>query len=146
MTELNSAFMLNKQGDNTQSCYTSFPIWYLSVVPWLVLNCILTCILVSQEADKVVCSSSLFKNFPQFVVIHKVKDFSVVNEAEVVFFLEFSWFLYDPMDVGNLIYGSSAFSKSSLNILKFLVHVLLSLAWTILGISLLACEMSAIMQ
>ena len=86
MTELNSAFMLNKQGDNTQSCYTSFPIWYLSVVPWLVLNCILTCILVSQEADKVVCSSSLFKNFPQFVVIHKVKDFSVVNEAEVVFF------------------------------------------------------------
>ena len=67
--------------------------------------------------------SHLFQNFPQFAVIHTVKDFSVVNEADV--FLEFSCFFYDLADVGNLISGSSAFSKSSLYIWKFLVHVLL---------------------
>ena len=61
----------------------------------------------------------------QFVVIHTVKGFSVVNEAEVDVFLEFPCFYYDPTDVGNLISGSSAFSKSSLNIWKFLVHILL---------------------
>ena len=66
----------------------------------------------------------LFKNFPQFVVIHTIKGFSVVNKAEVDVFLEFPCFFYDPM-VGNLISGSSAFSKSSLNILKFSVHILL---------------------
>ena len=66
-----------------------------------------------------------FKNLPQFVVIHKVKGFSVVNEEEVDVLLEFSCFFYDPTDVGNLISGSSAFSKSSLNIWKFSVHVLL---------------------
>ena len=69
--------------------------------------------------------SHLFKNFPQFVVIHTVKDFSVVNEAKADFFLEFSCFFYDPTDVGDLISGSSAFSKSSLCIWKFLVNVLL---------------------
>ena len=63
------------------------------------------------------------KNFPQFVVIHTVKGFGMVNRAEVDVFLEVSRFLYDPMDVGNLISGSSAFSKSSLNIWKFLAHV-----------------------
>ena len=67
--------------------------------------------------------SRLFKNFPQSVVIHTVKDFSVVGEANV--FLEFSCFFYDPFDVANLISGSFAFSKSSLNICKFSVHVLL---------------------
>ena len=69
--------------------------------------------------------SYLFKNFPEFVVIHTVKGFSIVNEAEVDVFLEFSCYFYDPIDVGNLISGSSAFSKSSLNIWKFMVHVLL---------------------
>ena len=69
--------------------------------------------------------SHLFKSFPQFVVIHKVKDFSVVNEAEIDIFLEFPCFFYDPVNVGNLISGSSAFSKSSLYIWKFSVHVLL---------------------
>ena len=69
--------------------------------------------------------SHLFKNFPQFVVIHTVKSFSIVSEAEVDIFLEFSCLFYDPVDVGNLISGSSAFSKSSLNIWKFTVHVLL---------------------
>ena len=71
--------------------------------------------------------SHLFKNFPQFVVIHTVKGFSIVNEAEVGVFLEFSCFFYDPVDVGNLISGSSASSKSSLNIWKFSVHILLKL-------------------
>ena len=69
--------------------------------------------------------SHLLKNFPQFVVTDTVKGFSIVNEAEVDVFLEFSCFFDDPTDVGNLISGSSAFSKSSLNIWKFTVHVLL---------------------
>ena len=85
----------------------------------------LTCIQGSQEADKVVWYSHLFKNFPQFVVIHTVKGFSVVNEAEVDIFLEFSYFSYKLQDVGNLISGSSAFSKSNLVIGKFFVHILL---------------------
>ena len=67
----------------------------------------------------------LLKDFPQFVVIHTVKSFSVVNEAEVDVFLEFSCFFYDPMDVGNSISGSSAFCKSSLYIWKFIIHILL---------------------
>ena len=90
--------------------------------------------------------SHLFKNFPKFVVIHTVKGFSIVNEAEIHVFLELSCFFYDSTDVVNLISGSSAFSKSSLYIWKFSVHVLLSLAWRILSITLLACEMSAIVQ
>ena len=69
--------------------------------------------------------SQLFKNFPQLVVIYTIKCFGIVNEAEVDIFLEFSCFFYDPTDVGNLISGSSAFSKSSLNIWKFSVPVLL---------------------
>ena len=87
--------------------------------------CFLTCIQVAQEADKVVWYYHLFKNFPQFVVIHTVKGFGVVNEAEVDVFVEFSCFFCDPTDVGNLISGTSAFSKSSLNIWKFSVHILL---------------------
>ena len=67
----------------------------------------------------------LLKNFPQFVVLHTVKGFGVVNKAEVDVFLELSCFFSDPTDVGNLISGSSAFSKSSLNIWKFTVHILL---------------------
>ena len=69
--------------------------------------------------------SHLFKSFPQFVVTHTVKGFSIVSEAEVDIFLEVSCFFYDPLDVGNLISGSSDFSKSSFNIWKFLVHILL---------------------
>ena len=69
--------------------------------------------------------SHLFKNFPQCAVIHTVKDFVIVNKAEVDVFLELSCFFDDPMDIGNLISGSSAFSKSILNIWKFTVHVLL---------------------
>ena len=69
--------------------------------------------------------SLLFKNFPQFIVIHTVKGFGVVNKAKVDVFMELSCFFDDPTDVGNLISGSSAFSKSSLNIWKFTIHVLL---------------------
>ena len=72
-----------------------------------------------------VWNSYLFKSFPESVVIHTVKGFGIVNESEVVVFLEFSSFFYDPTDVGNLISGSSVFSKSSLNIWKFSVHILL---------------------
>ena len=87
--------------------------------------CFLTCIQISLEAGKVVWYSHLFKNFPQVFVMHIVKGFTVVNEAEVDAFLEFSCFSYDPTDVGNLISGSSDFSKLSLYIWEFLVHVLL---------------------
>ena len=69
--------------------------------------------------------SHLFQNFPQFIVIHTVKDFVIVNKAEIDVCLELSCFFDDPVDVGNLIFGSSAFSKTSLNIWKFMVHVLL---------------------
>ena len=71
--------------------------------------------------------SHIFKNFPQFIVIHTVKGFGIVNKAEIDVFLELSHFFDDPMDVGNLISGSSAFVKSSLNIWKFTVHMLLKL-------------------
>ena len=76
--------------------------------------CFLISLQVSQEAGKMVWYSHLFQNFPQFVMIHTVKGFTVVNEADA--FLEFPCFFYDPTDVGNLISGSSAFSKSSLYI------------------------------
>ena len=69
--------------------------------------------------------SHLFQNFPQFIVIHTVKGFGIVNKAEIDVFLELSYFFNDPVDVGDLISGSSGFSKSSLNIWKFMVHVLL---------------------
>ena len=80
----------------------------------------------------------------QFFAIYTVKGFSVVNEEKVDVFLELPCFLYDPTDVGNLIFGSSTFSKPSVYIWKFLVHLLLNLAWRILSITLLACEMSTI--
>ena len=87
--------------------------------------CFLTCIQVSQEAGQVVWYSYLLHNFPQFIVIHRVKGFSIVNKAEIDVFLKLSCFSSDSADVGNLISGSSAFSKTSLNIWKFTVHVLL---------------------
>ena len=85
--------------------------------------CFLICIQISQEADKMVWYSHLLKNFPQYIVIHTVKGFSIVSEADV--FLEFSCFFYDPLNVHNLISGSASFFKSSLNIWKFTAHVLL---------------------
>ena len=79
-------------------------------------------------------------------MIHTVKGFGIVNKAEVDVFLELSCFFHDPADVGNLISGSSAFSKTSLNIRKFVVQVLLKPGLEYLSITLLACEMSAIVQ
>ena len=107
--------------------------------------CFLTCIQISQEAGQVVWYSHLFQNFPQFTVIHTVKGFGIVNKAEIDVFLELSCFFDDPSDVGNLISVSSAFSKTSLNIWKFTVHILLKPGLeNYLSITLLACEMSAI--
>ena len=88
-------------------------------------NCYLTWIQISQEAGQVVWHSHLFQNFQQFIVIHTVKGFGIVNKAEIEVFLEFSCFFDDPADVGNLISGSSTFSKSSLNSWNFMVHILL---------------------
>ena len=85
--------------------------------------CFLTCIQVSQEAGQVVWYAHLFQSFPQFIVIHTVKGFGIVNKAEIDVFLELSCFFDDLADVCNLISGS--FSKTSLNIWKFTVHVLL---------------------
>ena len=87
--------------------------------------CFLICKQVSQEACQVVWYSHHFQNFPQLIVIHTIKGFGIVNKAEIDVFLQFSCFSSDPTDVGNWISGSSAFSKTSLNICKFTVHVLL---------------------
>ena len=87
--------------------------------------CFLTCIQIYQESDQVVWYFHLFQNFPQFIVIHTVKGFGIVNKAEIDVFLELFCFFHDPVDVGNLISGSSAFSKTSLNIRQFTVHELL---------------------
>ena len=87
--------------------------------------CFLTCIQVSQEAGQVAWYSHLLQNFPQFIVIHTVEGFGIVSKAEIDVFLELSYFFDDPANIGNLISGSSAFSKTSLNIWKFPVHVLL---------------------
>ena len=121
-------------------------------------NCyFLTCIQISEEAGQVVCFPHLFQNFPQFFVIHTVKGFGIVNKAEIDVSLDLSCFFDDPVDVGNLISGSSAFSKTSLNIWKYTVHVLLkpglenfenyftrvwherycTVAWTFFGIAFL---------
>ena len=102
--------------------------------------CFLTCMQISQEAGKVDWYSHLFKNFPQFVVIHTVKGFGIVNEVD---FLEFSWFFYDPVDVGNLISGSSAFLNPAWTSGSSQFTYCWSLAWRILSITLLVCEMSA---
>ena len=116
--------------------------------------CFLSCIQVSQETSKLVWYSHLLKNFPQCVVIHTVKGFRIVNAAEVDVFLEFLCFFYNPTDVGNLVSGSSTFSKSCLYIWTFSIHVLLNphlyilsstlvgtwncpVVWTFFGIALL---------
>ena len=85
-------------------------------------NCCFLTSQISQEAGQVVCYSHHLKNSPQFFEFHIIKGFGIVNKAEVDVFLEISCFFIDPMDIGNLISGSSAFSKFSLNIWKFMVH------------------------
>ena len=98
--------------------------------------CFLTCTQISQVAGQVIWYSHLLKNFLQFIVVHTVKGFGIVNKAEVDVFLELSHFFDDPKDVGNLISCYSAFSKSSLNIWKITVHVLLKPGLRALGVAL----------
>ena len=120
-----SPYKLNKQGDNIQPWRTPFPVWNQSIVPCLDL------IVASWPAQIFLrrqvrwSGISISRRIFQFLLIHTVKCFSVVNEAEVDVFLELSCFFDDPTDVDNLISGSSAFSKFSLNIWKFMVHILL---------------------
>ena len=111
-----SAYKLNKWADIQPWC-TPFPIWNQSVVPCpALIVASWPAYRISPKAAKVVWYFPLFKNFPQFVVMHTVKGFGIVNKAEVNVFLELSCFFYDPTDVGNLMFRSSAFSKSRLNI------------------------------
>ena len=120
-----SAYNLNKQGDNTQPLTTPFLIWSQYVAPSSVLT------VASWPAYRFLrrqvrwSGIPISVSFPQFVVIHTVKVFCMVNKAEVGIFLEFSCFFEDPTGDGNLICGSSAFSKSSWNIWNFTIHVLL---------------------
>ena len=149
-----SAYKLNKQGDKYTALTYSFP--YVEPVCCSMSSsncCFLTCIQISQEAGKVVWYSHLFKNFPRFAVIHTVKGFGIDNKGKIDVFLVLSRFFYDSMNVSNLISGSSAFSKSSLNIWTFLVQVLLknfehyfdsmwdvwhyAVVWTFFGIAFL---------
>ena len=108
--------------------------------------CFLTCIQYFQEAGQMVWYSPLFQNCPQFIVIHTVKSFDIVKKAEIDVFLELSCFFDDPVDIGNLISASSAFSKTSLNIWKFMVHILLKPGLENFEHYLQVYEMSAIMQ
>ena len=120
-----SAYKLNKQGDNIQPWCTPFPVWNQTIVPCPVL------IVAFWPACRFIRRQVRLSGIPiswrmfQLAVIHTVEGFGIVNEAEVDVFLELSCFFYDPTDVGNLISGSSDFSKSNLNIWKFMVHVLL---------------------
>ena len=108
--------------------------------------CILTYIQISQEAGQVVWYSHLLNNFPQFVVIQTVKGFDIVNKAEVDVFLEFSHFFNDPTDVGNLISVPLPFLNPTWTSESSLFTYCWSLPWSILSITLLTCEMSAIVQ
>ena len=143
---MNSACKLNKQSDNIQLWHTHFPVLNQFIVPCPVLT------IASWPACRFFRRQVRWSDIPislrifQFVVMQTVKSFSIVNEAEVDVFLEFPCFLYDPMEFGNLTSGFSDFSKSRLYIWKFLVCMLLSLAWRILSITLLAWEMSTIVQ
>ena len=117
---------LNNQGDNIQPWHIPFQIWNQSVVQCLVLT------IASWPGYRFLRRQLRWSGIPiswrifqQFVVIHTVKGFGIVNKAKVDAFLELSCFFNDPVEVGNLIYVSSAFSKSRLNIWKFLVHILL---------------------
>ena len=121
-----SAFKLNKQGDNIKPWLTPsprrIPPWNQSVVPCPVLTVVFWPAYRFLRRGQVVSYSHLFQNFLQFVVIHTVKGFGIVNKAEIDVFLELSCFFDDPADVGNLISGSSAFSKPSLTIWKLNDH------------------------
>ena len=139
-----STYKLNKHGDNIQPCCIPFPILNQSFVPCPVLT------VASRPAYRFLRRQVMWsgtpnsKNFPHLFVIYTVKGFSVVSEAEVDVFLEFPCFLCGPMNVDNLISGSSDFYKSSFTSGSSCFTYCWSLAWRILSITWLACEMSAI--
>ena len=139
-----SACKLNKQGDNILPWHTPLPIWNLSIVPCLVLT------VSSWRAYRFLrrqvrwCGTPISWRIFQIVVIYTVKGFNIVNEAEVDIFLEF--FSYDPMNVGNLISGSSAFLNPACTSGSSQFKYCWSLAWRILSITLLPCEMSIIVR
>jgi len=142
-----SAYKLNKQGDNIQLQCTPFPIWNQSVVPCPVLTVTSwPAYRFSQETGKVVWYSHLFKNFPRFVVIHTLKGFGVVNEAEGDVFLEFLCFLYDPTDVGIWFLVPLPFLTPACTSGSSWFMYCWNLAWRILSMTLLACEMSTTIQ
>ena len=107
------------------SLYVLLFLFGINLLFHVQFRCFLTCIQISQEAGQVVWYSHLLKNFPQFVMIHTVKGFGIVNKAEIDVCLELFCFFDNPADVGNLMSGSSALSKTGLNIWKFMVHELL---------------------
>ena len=142
-----TVYKLNKQGDSRQPCRTYFSILNQSVVLYRILT------VASWPAHRFlrrqVRWSGIpisFKSFPQFIMIHTVKGFGVVDETEVDVSLEFPGFLYDPLNVGNLISGSSSFSKASLDIWKFLVALMLKPSMQDFNHYLWAWEMNAIVQ
>ena len=121
-----AAYKLNKQGDNVQPWCTPFPIWNQSVVPCTVLTVASWPAYRFLRRQVRLSASPVSKNFPWFVVIHTVKGFGIINKTEIDVFMELSCSFDDPVDVANLISGSSAFYKSSLTIWKFTVHILLN--------------------
>ena len=121
-----SAYRLNKQEDNkTTLSYSFLNLEPISCSIQGSNYCFFTLTWISQEAGKMVWYSDLLKSFSEFVMIHIFKSFSVVDETEVDVFPEVPWFLYEPVNVGNLISGSSTFPKPNLDIWKFLVHIML---------------------
>ena len=139
-----SAYKLKKQGDNIQPWCILFPIWNQSVVPSLVLTVAFWTAYRSLKRQVRRSGMPISKNFPQFVVIHTVKGFGIVNKAEIDVFLELSCFFNYPTDVGDLFSGSSAFSNLAWTSESSQFTYCWSLAWRILSITLLLCEMSAI--
>ena len=130
-----SAYKLNKQGDSIQPWHTPFPHFRSSS------NCFfLTCLQISQEVGQVVWYSHFLKKFPQFVVIHTVKGFGIVNKAETDAFQELSCFFHDPVDVDNLILVPLSFLNPAWTSRSSRFMYCWSLAWRILSITLLACE------
>ena len=138
---------LNKQGDNIQTWHTPFPIWNQSIVPSPVPTVgFLTCKQVSQEAGQVVWHNHLLKKFPQFVVIHTVRGFGIVNKAEVDVFLEFSCFSIIQWMLAIWSLVPLPFLNPDWTAGSYWFTYCWSLVWRILSITLLACEMSAIVQ
>ena len=137
-----SGYRLNKQGDSRQPCTFFLDFEPISCSIQGSNCCFLTCIQVSQKTGKIVWYSHLSKSFPQFFMIHK--GVSIVNETEIDVSLTSPCFLYNPVNVGNLISSSSSFSKPSLDIWKFLFRIMLKPTCKILSITLLAWEMNAV--